>query len=217
MTGISLAKELNPSGTFYGHGINCDYSSINTGDGNDTIRGNGPDIGIYTSYSTLNTGQDNDIITGTGSLLGIENTYSTIDTGDGNDIITGVGTNAIGIYNLLSSSINTGHGNDTITGTSSQGNGIENVHSTIDTGDGNDIITGIGINYGLYNAGTINTGNGNDSIIADRAFDSIRPWYNIYNSVRIQVSTWGIKDGVCTAGLTLALIACSKNSMTERL
>ena len=36
-------------------------------------------------------------------------------------------------------------------------------------------------------------------------------------SVRIQVSTWGIKDGVCTAGLTLALIACSKNSMTERL
>jgi len=31
-------------------------------------------------------------------------------------------------------------------------------------------------------------------------------------NVRIQVSTWGIKDGICTAGLTLALIACSKNS-----
>jgi len=39
--------------------------------------------------------------------------------------------------------------------------------------------------------------------------------FNLF--VRIQVSTWGIKDGVCTAGLTLALIACSKNSMTERL
>jgi len=34
--------------------------------------------------------------------------------------------------------------------------------------------------------------------------------------VRIQVETWGIKEGDCTAGLTIALIACWKNWITER-
>lgn len=34
--------------------------------------------------------------------------------------------------------------------------------------------------------------------------------------VRIQVSIRGIKEGVCTAESTIAFIAGSKNSMTER-
>jgi hypothetical protein len=185
-----------------GTGISND-GTLNTGDGNDIINGNGAGInsGIGNS-GYIDTGDDNDVITGInngGDGDGITNYGGgTIDTGNGNDIITGIATfnspSSKGIYN--SATINTGNGNDSIISQGNSvnyggvflGNGNDSIIvdtdlyyailsnlNIIEAGDGNDIInTNV-----IYNEGVINTGNGDDSIIADGGFPGL---YGIYNN-----------------------------------
>ena len=158
-------------------GINSYFSTLNTGNGNDLITGNGKNataIGIF--LGTLDTGNGNDIIRGTSGgddfSSGIYNFQANFNTGGGNDIVTGTGTSG-GISN--GGHMNSGDGDDIITGTSTKegtGMGIDNYSgypeysAIIDTGNGNDTIIGSGAG-GIMNFGTINTGNGEDSIIAD--------------------------------------------------
>jgi hypothetical protein len=162
-------------------GIQNNLGIINTGDGSDTIIATGS-AGLVNNRGIVDTGKGNDIITGTGSIgTGILNSF-VINTGDDNDTVTGIGgASNYGILNYRA--IDTGNGDDIITGISTTGNndGIYNTSlSSLNTGDGNDIITGIG-SIGLLNAGSINTGNGEDSIIGDKGSDSNGTRYGISN------------------------------------
>ncbi len=104
--------------------------------------------GIFSRDSTINTGDGNDTITGTGLLsyadYGIRLWGTSFDTGKGNDTITGT-SSYVGFYNTFDSSFNTDEGNDIITGNTSANTGFIN-QGFMDTGDGNDIITGNHIN-----------------------------------------------------------------------
>jgi hypothetical protein len=153
---------------------------FNTGDGNDTIEGNGGIRGIYNEGS-INTGKGKDIIIAnlkfpdTG-LSGLSNRPSNrpfspipiIDTGEDDDIITTYS----GIFN--SGIINTGNGDDSIISDSGEpfnpgidnySNGVET--GVIETGEGNDTIEANSIFVGISNQGSINTGKGKDIIIAN--------------------------------------------------
>jgi hypothetical protein len=102
--------------------------------GNDTIAGAGGGIEIL---GTLNTGDGNDTIkASTTDFTGLD-IYGKINTGNGNDTITGIGfcrdgDCGAGIDNRVL--INTGAGDDTITGSSMANSG------KINTGTGNDVV-----------------------------------------------------------------------------
>ena len=102
--------------------------------GNDTISGAGGGIEIL---GTLNTGDGNDTIkASTTDFTGLD-VYGKINTGNGNDTITGIGfcrdgDCGAGIDNRVL--INTGAGDDTITGSSMANSG------KINTGTGNDVV-----------------------------------------------------------------------------
>jgi hypothetical protein len=129
-------------------------------------------VGILMANSTLDTGKGNDVIKGTlpygGYGYGLSNgNRSILTTGDGNDIIIGENTRggaAISNGGLM----DTGNGNDSISGTNTDyvdflGFGLYN-SKDITTGDGDDYISGMGYPYGLINNGIINTDNGADHI-----------------------------------------------------
>jgi hypothetical protein len=141
-------------------------ATFNTGDGNDTIEGNGID-----NFGTINTGNDDDIIISTGVIYNYDIDRSrgilnggTIDTSDGNDSIISeeIFTNGGNVF--------LGEGNDLIAADTNLFDRTLENFNFIGTGDGNDTITSSGV---IYNEGTINTGNGADSIIADGGFEGI--------------------------------------------
>jgi hypothetical protein len=198
---IIIGIAQNPRGSAGIVGLEESHSIINTGDGDDTIIGTGPAMGIGNTYNnTLDTGRGDDIITGNGSI-GLYNTSANFNTGDGNDTITGNCTEyGVGLYN--GGFMDTGDGDDIITGAIdltrindgfyligiqntdfggiiNTGNGDDTITSiglfvnygTIDTGNGDDIITSIGL-LENYGTGIIDTGNGNDSIITEGGFSS---------------------------------------------
>ena len=169
----------------YGQGVGIDTGTLNTGKGDDVITGEGFSHGIRTdSGSIFDTGEGNDTIRGNGQKLssystwGISNYSSTINTGDGNDMIEGSGSN--GIFN--SGIINTGNGKDIITanGISIYDNYVEGIDNsgTLNTGNDDDIITSTAGPYdngrrsspGISNRGTIDTSDGQDSIISHGLF-----------------------------------------------
>jgi len=160
-------------------GIENHLGIINTGDGSDTIIATGSN-GLSNNRGIIDTGKGSDTITGTGNIShGIANSFL-INTGDDNDTVIGAGY-YYGILNYRA--IDTSAGNDIITGISTTGNtdGIYNVRlSNIDTGDGNDTIVGIG-KIGILNEGTIDTGNGADSIIANQSSDGPGLLSGLYN------------------------------------
>ena len=129
-------------------------------------------VGILMVDSTLDTGKGNDVIRGTALngdfTTGLSNqNRSTLITGDGNDII--IGESARGGPGISNDGlIDTSNGNDSITGTNTNqfelfGTGIFN-SKDITTGDGEDYISGNGHINGIINYGTINTDNGADNI-----------------------------------------------------
>ena len=117
------------------------YTAIDTFSGNDTITGYSNryhGIDLY-DEATINAGDGNNIITGNGKSDGINLYRSSINTGNGNDAISGTSrsrSSGTGI-GLARSSINTGSGNDTLTGNCEYGIFVDK-NSTIDTGAGND-------------------------------------------------------------------------------
>jgi hypothetical protein len=159
-------------------GISIDSGSINTGNGDDLIRGRGTEGITVSSLGIIDTGMGNDQIRGVGFFSNAIYNTGTIISGDGNDIINGNGRYYSGLANysdgIFIGTINTGDGDDTIGGLAK--NGITNgSDSIIDAGNGNDIITGSGTDpgsgdIGIRNDGTINTGNGEDSIICSGKF-----------------------------------------------
>ena len=170
----------------YSQGVGINTGRLNTGKGDDVITGEGFSHGIRTdSGSIFDTGEGNDTIRGNGHKLspyfthGISNYSSTINTGNGNDMIEGNGSN--GIFN--SGIINTGNGKDIITanGINIDDNyafvGIDN-SGIINTGNDDDIITSTSDPYdngrrsspGISNRGTIDTSDGQDSIISNGLF-----------------------------------------------
>ena len=74
--------------TTSGYGINNTFgNTLNTGEGDDIITGIG-DIGIYNRQSTINSGNGNDSIIAYGGSMGaIYNNEGIINTGNGNDSI----------------------------------------------------------------------------------------------------------------------------------
>jgi hypothetical protein len=152
--------------------------SINTGGGDDSLKGtSGSGQGIF-NIGQIETKGGNDSITGESySSIGLSNaagfTVGSINTGIGDDSIIGTSFGIgfgtfIGILN--EGSINTGEGNDRIEGTVKGGNGkgtgISN-GGTIDTGDGNDSIIGSSKDGpGILNNGVITTGSGQDVVDA---------------------------------------------------
>lgn len=161
------------------------YGTINTDNGNDTIRGVGYTYGDgIQNYGRINTGKGDDIIEASGDYQGLVNS-GTINTGDGHDIIkananhsapffnsglieTGNGDDIItqGLYVnsiLNNGTINTGNGNDIINGNEFGGNTIIN-NNLITTGNGDDIINQNALGSIIFNTGLITTGNGNDTV-----------------------------------------------------
>lgn len=170
--------------------------TIETGNGNDNITGNGNGIRNAGNVAIIRTGNGNDTITGSvvgGGFYGIINDgEAKIEAGDGIMRITGSGS-VDGILNQLGSTIQVGTGTNTISGTGGN-SGINNRFSNILTGAGVDTITGtatgtagFGIRnefvstiqtgdgtdvltgrgtFGIYNDGTINLGNGNNTVAA---------------------------------------------------
>jgi hypothetical protein len=142
------------------------YTTIYTGNGNDTINAAGKLSGIR-NEGTINTANDRDSISSVGNV----SNRGLVFLGDGNDSIAASIVSELGLPNRALENfiaIDTGHGDDTITST-----GVIYNKGVINTGNDNDIITGTGTEYGIYNnGGRINTGNGNDSFIADEGFKS---------------------------------------------
>jgi hypothetical protein len=149
---------------------------INTGGGDDWMRGQGFDIGIHNeSFNKL----------------------AIIDTGAGNDVLYGISkTNlekriSAGVWN--NGHIYTGLGNDTIRGDADTNYGIYiTLRNRIDTGEGNDRIIGItkGLTnnaVGIFVGGSITTGDGDDQIVG-RGVTGIRNWQDQ------QISTGSGKD-----------------------
>ncbi|MFB2876802.1 beta strand repeat-containing protein [Floridanema aerugineum] len=170
--------------------------TMETGNGNDRITGDGNGIRNAGNIAIIRTGNGNDTITGsvTGSgFYGIINDgEAKIEAGDGIMKITGSGS-VDGILNQFGSTIQVGTGTNTISGTGGN-SGINNRFSNILTGAGVDTITGtatgtagVGIRnefvstiqtgdgtdvltgrgtVGIYNDGVINLGNGNNTVAA---------------------------------------------------
>ncbi|OKH39587.1 hypothetical protein NIES2119_04720 [[Phormidium ambiguum] IAM M-71] len=159
--------------------------TINTGSGDDTIRGSGFRLGDgLLNTGTIKTGSGDDIIEASGDAQGLINS-GTINTGDGNDIIkananhsaplfntglieTGNGDDIItqGLYADSignTGTINTGNGNDIINGNEFGGKTIRNT-GLIETGNGDDIINQNALGSIIFNTGLITTGNGNDTV-----------------------------------------------------
>jgi hypothetical protein len=146
------------------------------GDGNDTITSNG----VIYNESTINTGNGEDSIIFQGYLshyTGVVSNYGGVFLGDGNDSIIVdiiIDTDFPGSALMNFNAIETGDGNDIISSTGAIYN-----EGIINTGKGDDSIIvdggvdGTGTGYGIYNnGGNINTGDGNDSIIANEGFKS---------------------------------------------
>lgn len=96
-----------------------------SGTGNDIIKGNGKDRGIYVG-GTISTGAGDDIIEGRGvKSYGIAASDGSINMGKGNDRLTGIGgaESASNASNYLNGWVDMGDGNDEITGTSFMFNG----------------------------------------------------------------------------------------------
>jgi hypothetical protein len=134
---------------------------IETGDGNDIIRGIiQPGIygdGIFNERGTIDTGDGDDKIIGLSEGgEGIVMEGGTISTGDGQDTVSGIGA-TYGMYLYSASILDTGEDNDIITGRISS-SGI------INTGNGDDSIIFQGL---LFNYGGVFLENGNDSIISN--------------------------------------------------
>ncbi|MFB2834503.1 beta strand repeat-containing protein [Floridanema evergladense] len=194
-TGSNAEARDTITGTGGFIGINNE-GIIETGDGRDTITGNGNGIRNAGNAAIIRTGNGNDTITGSvtgGGFYGIINDgQAKIEAGNDNKKITGSGS-VDGILNRFGSTIQVGTGTNTISGTGGN-SGINNAISTIVTGDGADTITGTatgttgtGIRnefgstiqtgggtdvltgrgtVGIYNDGTINLGNGNNTVAA---------------------------------------------------
>jgi hypothetical protein len=149
--------------------LNDEGSTLDTGEGNDTIMGGSYNSIINQSGSTINTGNGEDSIISVGAFLNSGRVF----LGHGNDSITSTSyyQHALENYNFLE----TGEGNDIITIT-----GVIYNEGIINTGDGADsiIVDGgfdeiTGSYYSIYNnRGSINTGDGNDSIITTAGFES---------------------------------------------
>jgi hypothetical protein len=144
----------------------------------------GTGFGIWMVDSTLDTGKGNDVIKGMLSTrdfgYGLLNgNGSTLTTGDGNDIIISE-HNRMGVGISNDGLMDTGNGNDSISGTNlnreNLGSGISN-SKDITTGDGEDYISGTGSLNGIINSGIINTDNG-----ADIIFGSVWDGSGIINS-----------------------------------
>lgn len=207
---------------------------LDTGNGNDTVSGNGgindignAGFGINNQDGTISTGNGNDVITGTGGNGGIGGAgilnFGIITTGNGNDAI--IGSGLYGIINY--GTIMTGNGNDTITANG----GIFNDGGKIATGSGNDIVDAR--NGGFYGSGTTDLGNGNDtligfgtvigsgSFIGGRGTDGILLGDGSYT---INVGAGTITDSVATTmniagfemigGLTSGLFALKSGTLT---
>jgi hypothetical protein len=135
---------------------------LNTGEGNDTITGQGFG-GIYNiEDSIFDTGDGNDLISVFSYYNSIDN-RSNFTTGDGNDTIDipqGTIFNYAGMF--------LGDGNDILVsgiGNSNLDNiGIDNI-GTINAGNGNDSITSLRGKF--FNRGNVFLGEGNDSITAN--------------------------------------------------
>jgi hypothetical protein len=166
------------------NGIGIDnYGTINTGDGNDTISGQGGLFGIrfvvgsLRDLNKINTGSGADIFYGIASETGIL-INGVVNTGDDNDIMTGTSTGedsskCFGISNYQGWII-TGLGNDQIKASANFGYGLFNSFGAkIETGEGNDsIISSVKSGRSLFNDGTIYTGSGDDLIAAGISLDS---------------------------------------------
>jgi hypothetical protein len=134
--------EFNILGVAFVNGSSMKPGSMDTGDGNDTIAGfSDVESGeALQNYTTIYTGNGNDTINATGKLSGIRN-EGTINTGndrdsisfvgnvsnrglvflgDGNDSIAASIVSEVGLPNRALENFNaidTGHGDDTITST----------------------------------------------------------------------------------------------------
>ena len=144
---------------------------LTTGDNKDKISGTGYQFGIVLTDSTLNTGNGDDSVTGRGGLVGILNittvngpvgytngnfTVSTIDTGNGNDRVNGEGT----LYGIANGQSPTGGVTPTTANIQVSDTYINGYLGQILTGLGNDKVTGkasytlgagIANRYGLIN------------------------------------------------------------------
>ena len=109
-------------------------AAINTGAGNDTIKGSGGDTGI-SNYGVIYTSLGDDIIEGAG-YVGIQNTQGVIDTHAGNDTIRSAGH----LFNDLAPWLDETRGQE--------------IEPIISLGTGNDRIE---IKGGLRNDGIIDT------------------------------------------------------------
>ena len=153
--------------------LNGEGSTLDTGEGNDTIIGgsSNPSSAIVNwAGSTINTGNGEDFILSQGRF----SNGGYVFLGQGNDSITFTNYYEEALWNT--NFIGTGDGDDIITS-----NGFIYNEGVIETGDGNDSIIVseggfdyiTGTTYGIdNNGGAINTGNGNDSIIANEGFKS---------------------------------------------
>jgi hypothetical protein len=126
---------------------------LNTGEGNDTITGQGFGVIYNQEDSIFDTGDGNDLISVFSPITAINN-RSTFTTGDGNDTIN------ISLGTILNyGGVFLGDGNDIVV--SDTGDiGIDNI-GTINAGNGNDSITFRGK---FFNKGNVFLGEGNDSI-----------------------------------------------------
>ncbi len=169
-------QQANLVGVTQSLGIVSIDVEANTLAGDDQIVGKGGfgvNFGILLQSSTLETGNGNDNIIGEGVLnfsspVGIRLVDSTLDTGNGDDqIVARGGSNGLSLTGI--SHIDTGNGNDYILGESFVGIVI-NPASVINTGNGDDYIIGKGglgsggIGISLPAGSLIKTGRGNDSV-----------------------------------------------------
>ena len=150
--------------------------TLNLGNGNNSVLAGldyaGWETGIDLAGGTrLLSGTGNDIIKGNGKETGIY-VGGTISTGAGNDIVEGVGALNYGITSQ-NGIINMGEGNDRLTGISlDEGNLSEGnyLNGWVDMGGGDDAITGSGFLFnGPYK---IQMGSGNDKFIAPLLFSN---------------------------------------------
>ena len=162
--------------------------TINTGKGNDTIKGTGYYSGIYND-GTINTGAGNDTITGAGS--GIVN-YGTINTGTGNDTITGTSSTGTDDYSGIiynDGTINTGDGKDIVDAL--EGGFAGNGTTYLDAG--NDTLKGFG-------AGNFYGGAGTDKLIFGEGTYVINGSTVVFNGATMNVNQFE-KIGGANGGL----------------
>jgi hypothetical protein len=127
--------------------------NINSGNGNDTVRGGGGNVTIVAGNGNdnlLGKGQNNNITAGSGNnYISGDKANNTLVAGNGNDTIIGAGQ---------TDKITVGNGNDVVT--------VGNDHDTITAGSGHDTVTGGLKNTYLYTKSTssgTSTGTGKTS------------------------------------------------------